>query len=211
MATTRQCRSWQKPRPIRGGSGPMCAMIVPLADQPRRRRSSIIPVIGGANIPVAHLGSWAGILQADAYAGYNALFHADRLPEPLTRALCWSPCTPLFLRTGRCRNAAQEASQEDAGHLSRWRWKPSAASTRSSTSSAPSMADRPRIALRFVRSTARLWWPIWKHGCARTVPGSRRTVMSLKSWITCSRHGLRLPRSSTMAGSASRTTPRNGR
>ncbi|AMK25859.1 transposase IS66 [Sphingobium sp. TKS] len=40
--------------------------------------------------PVSHLRSWRGILQADAYAGYNALFHGDRLPAPLTRALCWS-------------------------------------------------------------------------------------------------------------------------
>lgn len=39
--------------------------------------------------PVSHLRSWRGILQADAYAGYNALFHGDRLPAPLTRALCW--------------------------------------------------------------------------------------------------------------------------
>lgn len=46
--------------------------------------------------PVAHLGSWSGILQADAYAGYNALFHADRLPAPLTRALCWSHARRYF-------------------------------------------------------------------------------------------------------------------
>lgn len=46
--------------------------------------------------PVAHLSSWSGILQADAYAGYNALFHADRLPAPLTRALCWSHARRYF-------------------------------------------------------------------------------------------------------------------
>ncbi len=40
--------------------------------------------------PVQHLGGWAGVLQADAYAGYNALFKPDRPPGPLTRALCWS-------------------------------------------------------------------------------------------------------------------------
>jgi transposase len=40
--------------------------------------------------PVQHLGGWAGVLQADAYAGYNALFKPDRPPEPLTRSLCWS-------------------------------------------------------------------------------------------------------------------------
>jgi transposase len=46
--------------------------------------------------PVGHLRSWAGILQADAYAGYNALFHADRLPAPLTRALCWAHARRYF-------------------------------------------------------------------------------------------------------------------
>ncbi len=46
--------------------------------------------------PVRHLRNWAGILQADAYAGYNALFHADRAPSPLTRALCWSHSRRYF-------------------------------------------------------------------------------------------------------------------
>ena len=46
--------------------------------------------------PVGHLRNWAGILQADAYAGYNALFHADRTPSPLTRALCWSHSRRYF-------------------------------------------------------------------------------------------------------------------
>ncbi|WP_228704120.1 IS66 family transposase, partial [Marinobacter nauticus] len=46
--------------------------------------------------PVGHLRSWTGILQADAYAGYNALFRADRIPAPLTRALCWSHARRYF-------------------------------------------------------------------------------------------------------------------
>jgi len=46
--------------------------------------------------PVGHLRNWAGILQADAYAGYNALFHADRAPSPLTRALRWSHSRRYF-------------------------------------------------------------------------------------------------------------------
>jgi transposase len=46
--------------------------------------------------PVSHLLSWRGILQAHAYAGYNALFHGDRLLAPLTRALCWSDARRYF-------------------------------------------------------------------------------------------------------------------
>ncbi|MBB3928371.1 hypothetical protein GGR43_004115 [Sphingobium jiangsuense] len=40
--------------------------------------------------PVGHLRSWKGILQIDAYAGYNALFNGDRLPAPLICTLCRS-------------------------------------------------------------------------------------------------------------------------
>jgi transposase len=40
--------------------------------------------------PERHLSSYTGIIQADAYAGYNALLKAERSPKPLTRALCWA-------------------------------------------------------------------------------------------------------------------------
>ena len=46
-----------------------------------------------AEHPVGHLAGYRGILQADAYAGYNALF---RLPAPLTRALCWAHARRKF-------------------------------------------------------------------------------------------------------------------
>ena len=49
-----------------------------------------------AEHPVGHLAGYGGILQADAYAGYNALFRADRLPVPLTRALCWAHARRKF-------------------------------------------------------------------------------------------------------------------
>ncbi len=40
--------------------------------------------------PVAHLETFAGILQADIYAGYNALYVAGRLPGPVIEAACWA-------------------------------------------------------------------------------------------------------------------------
>ena len=46
--------------------------------------------------PVEHLCDYGGILQADAYAGYNALFRTDRSPVPLTRALCWAHARRKF-------------------------------------------------------------------------------------------------------------------
>ena len=40
--------------------------------------------------PVAHLRTFAGILQADAYAGYRRLYEPGRSPGPVAEALCWS-------------------------------------------------------------------------------------------------------------------------
>ena len=37
-----------------------------------------------------HLAGYAGILQADAYAGFNRLYAGDRVPGPLTEAACWA-------------------------------------------------------------------------------------------------------------------------
>jgi transposase len=43
-----------------------------------------------AEHPNRHLAGYAGILQADAYAGYNALYEAGRKPGPITEAACWA-------------------------------------------------------------------------------------------------------------------------
>ena len=46
--------------------------------------------------PERHLAGWAGILQADAFAGYNRLYLADRKPGPIVEALCWSHARRKF-------------------------------------------------------------------------------------------------------------------
>ena len=43
-----------------------------------------------AEHPERHLGAYSGILQADAYAGFNRLYAADRHPGPVTEASCWA-------------------------------------------------------------------------------------------------------------------------
>jgi transposase len=40
--------------------------------------------------PERHLKGYMGILQADAYAGFNRLYASDRRPGPITEASCWS-------------------------------------------------------------------------------------------------------------------------
>ena len=46
--------------------------------------------------PTGHLTGWQGILQADAYAGYNQLYDPKRSPGPVTSALCWSHARRKF-------------------------------------------------------------------------------------------------------------------
>ncbi len=46
--------------------------------------------------PERHLAGYSGILQADAYAGFNRLYAPDRRPGPLTEAACWSHARRKF-------------------------------------------------------------------------------------------------------------------
>jgi transposase len=40
--------------------------------------------------PQQHMAQWAGILQADAYGGYEKLFDPKRSPGPIHQAPCWA-------------------------------------------------------------------------------------------------------------------------
>jgi transposase len=46
--------------------------------------------------PERHLQNFTGILQADAYSGYNTLYDPSRAPEPVTPALCWAHARRQF-------------------------------------------------------------------------------------------------------------------
>ena len=46
--------------------------------------------------PQAHLAGYAGILQADAYDGYNKLYLPDRKPGPIREAACWAHARRKF-------------------------------------------------------------------------------------------------------------------
>jgi transposase len=50
----------------------------------------------GGEHPSRHLARYAGILQADAYAGFNDLYKPDREPGPITEAGCWSHARRKF-------------------------------------------------------------------------------------------------------------------
>ena len=46
--------------------------------------------------PAQHLQNFSGILQADAYSGYNELYDPSRAPGPITAALCWAHARRQF-------------------------------------------------------------------------------------------------------------------
>ena len=46
--------------------------------------------------PERHLRGFTGILQADAYSGYNGLYDPSRVPGAITPALCWSHARRQF-------------------------------------------------------------------------------------------------------------------
>jgi transposase len=46
--------------------------------------------------PARHLAGFTGILQADAYSGYNALYDAARAPGAIIPALCWAHARRQF-------------------------------------------------------------------------------------------------------------------
>jgi transposase len=76
---TRTGRIWTYVRDDRpfGGSAPPAAVFFYSPD-----RTSIHPE--------RHLAGYSGILQADAYAGFKALYKPGRKPGPITEAGCWA-------------------------------------------------------------------------------------------------------------------------
>jgi transposase len=55
--------------------------------------------------PEAHLASWAGLMQADAYAGYDRLYAAGRRPGPIVEAACWAHARRKFFDLARLTKA----------------------------------------------------------------------------------------------------------
>jgi transposase len=81
-----------------GGAGPPAAMFY----YSRDRRGEH---------PQAHLTGYAGILQADAYDGYNKLYLTDRKPGPVREAACWVHARrPFFAMADLEENARRKAA-----------------------------------------------------------------------------------------------------
>jgi transposase len=59
---------------------------------------------GGVH-PDAHLATYAGLMQADAYAGFNRLYQAGRKPGPIIEAVCWAHARRKFFDLARLNKA----------------------------------------------------------------------------------------------------------
>jgi transposase len=55
--------------------------------------------------PARHLAGYAGILQADAYAGFGELYDGRRKPGPISEAACWSHGRRHFFELADLRKA----------------------------------------------------------------------------------------------------------
>src|SRR5664280_1477522 len=60
--------------------------------------------------PQAHLATYTGIFQADAYTGYGKLYEPGRSPGPIFEAACWVHARrPFFIMADLAENARRKA------------------------------------------------------------------------------------------------------
>lgn len=68
--------------------------------------------------PQAHLATWSGILQADAFAGYNELYAADRKAGLILEAGCFAHARRKFFELADVEGAARKKSRgEKTGQI----------------------------------------------------------------------------------------------
>src|SRR5467141_5336545 len=61
----------------------------------------------GGEHPERHLAGYAGILQADAYAGFNTVYKPERKPGPITEAACWAHARRKFFELADIASTAR--------------------------------------------------------------------------------------------------------
>ena len=140
--------------------------------------------------PERHLAGFAGILQADAYAGFNRLYapEARAGADPRGRLL-----GARATQTVRARGGQQGADRGRGGAADRRAVRDRA---RAST------ASLPRSAWRSGRSGRSRWCSSSRPGCASSTRGSRASRRSARRSPTPSTTGRRSPGSLRTGGSA---------
>ncbi len=151
----------------------------------------------GGEHPCRHLAGYAGIPQADAYAGFDDLYHPARKPDPILEAACWAHGRRKLFVLALPRH--------------RSRSRPRAGSMRSSMSNATSTACPRRSGTPHDRSGSCRSSRRSRAGCAANAASSRVMPTSRKRWTTCSSAGKRSRAFSTMAASVSPIMGRSAR
>jgi Transposase and inactivated derivatives len=59
----------------------------------------------GGEHPEKHLAAYSGLMQADAYSGFNGLYLAGRKPGPIIEAACWAHGRRKFYELAELRKA----------------------------------------------------------------------------------------------------------
>jgi transposase len=100
---THTSRCWVYVRDDRpfGGHAPPAAMFYYSRDR------------GGVHVE-AHLAHWSGLLQADAYSGYNKLYAADRKPGQILEAGCWAHARRPFFALADIEASARRKAEGKA-------------------------------------------------------------------------------------------------
>jgi hypothetical protein len=70
----------------------------------------------GGEHPEQHLANYAGLMQADAYAGFNRLYEANRKPGPILEAACWAHARRKFFDLAQINKRTWRTSSP----MSRW-------------------------------------------------------------------------------------------
>ena len=93
-------RTWVYVRDDRpfGGASPPAAMYYYSRDR-------------GGEHPRAHLANWSGLLQADAYGGYNQLYDCDRKPGLILEAACWAHARRPFFALADIEASARRKAE----------------------------------------------------------------------------------------------------
>ena len=154
----------------------------------------------GGEHPAAPSRGWTGILQADAYAGFGALYAAGSSAAPVTEAAVLGPWPAQVLRARRHRRErAARANAQPISPLALEAVKRIDAifdieRTINGLTAAERLAVRQSGVAPLVADLER-----WMRAESATLSA---TPTSPRRWTTCSAAGQPSPASSTMAGSA---------
>ncbi|MCE3249071.1 MAG: family transposase [Geminicoccaceae bacterium] len=157
--------------------------------------------------PEGHLDGFAGVLQADAYSGFNRLYEPSRRPGPVIEAACWAHARRTFFVLADIARKVRGQLPVVAPLAVEAVNRIDAIFDQERAINGRSPEDR-LAARRATIAPLVADLESWMRGERASSPAMPR---SPRRWTTCSSAGPHSPASSRMAGSASATMPPSGR